>query len=335
MWHKGLVIITGALLLLASLGGQAPAADGNVKTPPYEFVPPVVDMGRIVSGSERSFQAVLRNNTDEKLKIERVRWGCPCLQLTTLPEFVEPGGSVLIRGYVLEEDPAGKPLHYTLFFHMDHEEQPIGTMEVKAYHAKTSRSKPELAPASLDFGTLAPGAGGTTKKVTLRNTGRATMALLEIKTPGEYLAVSPNTTMDIEPDTGVVLQVTLDPSALPAGECKEEIVVKTDARKNEEVRLGIRAVIAAGKEKEKPEGAEADEGNAPADEEMDESAGEEDQAEAPGDDAPGEEKEADEAEVEEPGEADEVADDKEEEVRHNERHPEELATDGVPVAPVD
>jgi hypothetical protein len=96
-------ILARALLFLACLGAPAwaapqPAGPGGApgSTGPLTVAEPMAELGKLIKGSTKAHTFVLRNSSDEPVRIERVTPSCGC----TVAEFdktIPPGGDGTVR----------------------------------------------------------------------------------------------------------------------------------------------------------------------------------------------------------------------------------------------
>ena len=105
--------LTAVLLLAAAMaiGYHHFKTTADAGLPPLEIIDREINLGTVLLGEDRDFEATVRNNSDERLQINQIRSTCGCTNARVGKNDLKPGESTELRGTLRAKQTAGPFRH--------------------------------------------------------------------------------------------------------------------------------------------------------------------------------------------------------------------------------
>ncbi|QDU62731.1 hypothetical protein Pan216_36010 [Planctomycetes bacterium Pan216] len=220
-------ILTAALLL-------PPVAAGMER----QFETTEKDFGSVPHGSISSFDFVMKNNSDSRVRVSGVRSSCKCAEPEALTSTADPGDDLVVRVKYNATTFTG-PRSMSIYVTFSEPVHETVTLRVKGY----SRSDVTITPGSIDFGVVSQG-NGATKKATIDYTGGDSNWQIEEILPASHVTV---TSRELDRQLGRIryeVTATLGKNA-PAGTLSEIVQIRTNDPKSSLVQLHVDGIVKA------------------------------------------------------------------------------------------
>jgi hypothetical protein len=187
------------------------------------------------------------NNTGEAtLNIEGFNTSCGCVSLELSSQEIEPGGAAELMATIDPQHYRGKSPRVKAYIYSNDPDKRLTTLLVSA------EITPEfvIEPETIDFGTIEKGKGAS-QTVRLRQTWRDPVEITGVESSSDSVsAFYSETTPSAGDESGpggaqYEIEVRLKPEAA-GGVLNTDVLVRTNIKRQEAVRLPVRAFVIGG-----------------------------------------------------------------------------------------